>query len=130
MKLHNFFLFFLSFICTLSNALPASNNQCAAIHVDQAPLRNLSGLGISFFSDQVRIVIVDSYVSGTAEHAAGFTATVVNDYCTAIMVIFKTPGGPSFQQVIQPGHASRRSVIPYQVPHGGVLYVTITDRWF
>jgi hypothetical protein len=119
----------LSFICTLSNAL-SQPNQCAPINADNAPIRNLNGAGISLFDNEVRINIVDSYIAPSADHpSGGFTVSVINDYCSPIKVIFKTPDGPSYNQVLPHGSSSGRTLVPLRVAHGGILRVTILDHW-
>jgi hypothetical protein len=131
MKLYNFFLFILSFVCTLSSALPA-NGQCAAIRSEDAPLRNMNGAGISLFENQVRINIAESYVE-PSERAptGGFTVSVHNDHCTSILVVFRTPApdARSYQQVLAAGASSIRGLIPRIVERGAIIRVTILDRW-
>jgi hypothetical protein len=129
MKLYNFFLLILSFTCTLSTALPAGSSQCVPVNADDAPLRNINGAGISLFSNQVRINIVQAEIEpGGITPYGGFMVSIINDYCRAIAVTFRWPSGETFVRAVSPGSSWLRSLIPRRAAQGTIFHVSIHDQ--
>jgi hypothetical protein len=128
MKLYNFLLLILSFACTLSGALPAGNNQCAPVNEDGAALRNTNGAGISLFSNQIRINIVQAYYAPTQRYPwGGFVVSIINDYCLYIEVTFRLPDGRSYTQRVSPRSSVLDALIPRGVQQGAIIHVSVHD---
>jgi hypothetical protein len=128
MNLYNFFLLILSFICTLSEALPAGSSQCVPVNEDGAALRMTNGAGISLFSNQVRINIVDSHIEPSSFYPwGGFTVSIHNDYCLPLRIFFNLPNGQREERVISARTTSPRAFVHRGVIQGAIVRVAIQD---
>ena len=128
MKLYNFFLAILSFGFALSAPLPAPGS-CSAVNEDDGTMRMASGAGVSLFSNQVRINIVDSLIEPSTSYPwGGFTVSIHNDYCLTISVTFHLPNGESYDHTVSAYSSTSRALIPHRVPHGDVVHVSIADH--
>jgi hypothetical protein len=128
MNLYNFFLLILSFTCTLSGALPARGNQCVPVNEDGAALRMRNGAGISLFSDQIRINVVESYREPSLRFPrGGFTVSIVNDYCLYIQVTFHFQNGETYERTIGSRSSAPQAFIPIGVGQGDIIRISIHD---
>lgn len=130
MKLYSFFLLTLSFICTLSAALPASS-RCVPINEDGAPLRIVNGAGISLFSNQVRINVEQQFLQPTTFYPyGGFVVNIINDYCRTIFITFRWPNGAMITRAVGAGSVWPHEVIPRSADPSGMLRVAISDHLY
>jgi hypothetical protein len=129
MKLYNVFLLILSSTCTLSGASPVRSSQCVPVNEDGAALRMTNGAGISLFSNQVRINIVESYIEPSTFYPfGGFTISFHNDFCHALRVTFDFLNGRNFEALFSPWTSSARFVIPRGAGQGSIVRVSIRDN--
>src|SRR4051812_26403867 len=94
MKLLSFFLLILSFICTLSEALPAGGSQCVPVNEGGGTLRNINGAAVSAFSDRVQIVVAQASVEPSSRHPFGAVfVDIFNQHCLRVRVEIVLPDG-------------------------------------
>lgn len=130
MKLYNFFLLILSFICTLSGALPARGGQCVPANEGGGAIRNSNGATVSAFQNQVRVRIVQSYLEPSSWYPhGGIFIDVVNDYCLRVRVDFALPNGNSYSFFVGARSAILSQAIGEHIQQGAVIHVTIEDAF-
>jgi hypothetical protein len=133
MKLHTFFLLILSFTCTLLEALPARGNQCVPVNTGGGALRNINGYAISAFSNQVRVVVVQSYVEpGPGQPWGGILVDIINQHCLRVRVTFTSslPQVHSRDWVLRPSETVRGGLISGHVAQGGIINVRIEEEYY
>jgi hypothetical protein len=133
MKLHTFFLLIISFACTHLEALPARGNQCVPVNTGGGALRNINGYAISAFSDQVRVVVVQSHVEpGTGHPFGGVLVDIFNDHCLPVRVSFTSAIPQLWDRnwVLSPRDRVRDGLVSGQVPQGGIINVRIEEEYY
>jgi hypothetical protein len=129
MKLNTFFLLIISFICTLSEALPAGG-QCVPANEGGGAIRNANGATVSAFQNQVRVRIVNSYIEPSSWAPwGGIFIDVVNDYCLRVAVTFALPDGNHHTFYVGARRAILSQLLPGHIPHNAVMQVTIEDAF-
>jgi hypothetical protein len=129
MKLNNFYLLFLSFICSLSGVLSAPS-QCVPVNLDGAAVRNINGASSSFFSNQITIRVVQSYIEpSTWMPFGGILVDINNQYCLPIRVTFTLPNGQIHQVTVNARTNVPRIHVSGHVNQGDVMHIDVHDAY-
>jgi hypothetical protein len=129
MKLYNFFLLILSFICTLSDARPGQS-LCVPLNEGGGFLRVANGATVSAFSDQVRIRVVQDYMEPSVAYPlGGLMVDIINEYCLRVRVTFIRPDGRRQVFIVRGRDVSLNTWLRGHLAHNTIIQVIIEDRF-